>query len=61
MCAKRVLWHPVEWEQDNELTFSCQLVCGKERGKNVRAERVVQTLPSYDNIISNEGDKAERV
>ena len=33
MCAKRVLWHPVEWEQDNELTFSCQLVCGKERSK----------------------------
>ena len=58
---KKGLWHPVKWEQDNELTFSRQLVCESERGKNVRAEGVVQTLPPHNNIISNEGDKAERV
>ena len=60
MCAKRVLWHPVKWEQDNELTFSRQLVCESERGKNVRAERIVQAIPPYNNI-SNEGDKTEGV
>ena len=33
----------------------------KRKKRNVRAERVIQTLPPYNNIISNEGDKAERV